>query len=252
LGTISSALFAQQSSQPAQSASPAVAAGSTRGQGIRRVTEFPYSADRVSETTQTLADGTKITRRSLTKEYQDGQGRKREEFFRLGAESVAQDEPPEWVRIYDPIAGVSYHLNPRDHTAQKTEIQISTSAHPRKTAGAAANSAPAQPVPPRPTVEDLGTQVIEGLEAKGERVTRTIPAGAEGNDQPIQITVESWYSAKARLVLLRTYNDPRSGETVSRLANLVLDEPPAGLFLVPADYTVKELQPVAKPEPPPE
>jgi hypothetical protein len=35
-----------------------------------------------------------------------------------------------------------------------------------------------------------------------------------------------------------------------RLANLVFDGPPADLFQVPADYTVVELQPVAKTESP--
>jgi hypothetical protein len=92
--------------------------------------------------------------------------------------------------------------------------------------------------------------VIEGLEAKGDRITRTIPAGAEGNDQPIQITVETWIAAQAHIVLLRISNDPRRGETVTRLTNLVLEEPPAELFQVPPDYKVVELQPVAKPESP--
>jgi hypothetical protein len=94
--------------------------------------------------------------------------------------------------------------------------------------------------------------VIEGLEAKGERVTRTIPAGAEGNDQPIQTTTETWIAAKPHIVLLRISNDPRQGERVMRLTNLVFEEPPAELFQVPADYTIQELQPVAKPEPPPD
>ena len=53
-------------------------------------------------------------------------------------------------------------------------------------------------------------------------------------------------------MLLSITNDPRYVETVTRLTNLVLEEPPAELFQVPADYTVKELQPVAKPEPPSE
>jgi hypothetical protein len=243
-------LSAQQAPQPAQPTSPGITVVSTGDLGIKRVIGAAYSADRVTVTTQTLADGTKITRKRLVKEYQDGQGRRREEFFEPGAESVAQDGSPEWVRIYDPIAGVSHRLNPRDRTAQKTEIHRGP--HLLKKTGAAANSAPAQPVPPRPTVEDLGTQVIEGLEARGERITRTIPAGAEGNDQPIQVTHEIWTSARPRLVLLNITNDPRYGETVTRLTNLVLEEPPAELFQVPADYTVQELQPVAKPEPPSE
>jgi hypothetical protein len=91
--------------------------------------------------------------------------------------------------------------------------------------------------------------VIEGLETKGERVTRTIPEGLEGNDRPIQITTETWIATKARIVLMNHWNDPRRGETVMHLTNLVLDEPPAELFQVPADYTVRELQTVVKPEP---
>jgi hypothetical protein len=37
---------------------------------------------------------------------------------------------------------------------------------------------------------------------------------------------------------------------VLRLTNPVLDEPSADLFQVPADYTVQELQPIAKPASP--
>ena len=253
LGAIAYPLVAQQpakSPQPAQTVSSGTTEGSTSIQGIRRMIGFPYSADRVSETTQTLADGTKITRKRLVKEYQDGQGRRREEFFMPGAESVAQDDSPEWVRIFDPIAGVSYSLHPRDRTAQKTEIRRRAPQPPPQKTGASADLTLARPALPRPTREDLGTQVIDGLEARGERITRTIPAGAEGNDQPMQVTSEIWTSTKPRLVLMSITNDPRNGETVMRLSNLVLDEPPAELFQVPADYTLKELQTVAKPEPP--
>jgi len=45
-------------------------------------------------------------------------------------------------------------------------------------------------------------------------------------------------------------SDPRRGETETRLTNLSLEEPPAELFQVTADYTVRELQPVSKPEAP--
>jgi hypothetical protein len=247
LGAIGCPLVAQQAPQPAQPASQSITAVSTGGLGIKRVIGAPYSADQVTVTTQTLADGTKITRQRLDKEYQDGQGRRREESFKSGVESVAQDDSPEWVRIVDPMVGVSYRLNPRDRTAQKTEIPRGP--HLRKKTGASANLTSAEPLPPQPTREDLGTQVIEGLEARGERITQTIPAGAEGNDQPIQITYERWYSTKAHLTLLNVTNDPRYGETVTRLINLVLDEPPVDLFQVPADYTIEEIQPVAKPKP---
>jgi hypothetical protein len=251
LGAIGFSLVAQQTPQPAQPGSQNVTAVPTGGLGIKRVIGAAYSADQVTVTTQTLADGTKITRKRLVKEYRDGQGRVREEFFKAGVESVSQDDSPEWVRIVDPMVGVSYRLNPREHTVQKTEIP-KRGIILRKQTGASETPTSVEPVPPQPTREDLGTQAIEGLEARGERITRTIPAGAEGNDQPIQVSLEIWTSTKPRLVLVNITNDPRYGESVTRLTNLSLDEPPADLFQVPADYTVRELQPVARPEPPSE
>jgi len=35
------------------------------------------------------------------------------------------------------------------------------------------------------------------------------------------------------------HSDPRSGETIYRLANIVRAEPDRSLFVVPPDYTVK-------------
>jgi hypothetical protein len=238
-------LTARQAAQPASSGSAAV---SVSAQGSGRLHSIAYSADQVTEISQTLADGTKVTEKRLAKIYQDSQGRKRYENYRVGMESAGQDQSPDYILIQDPVDGVTYSLNPRDHTAQKTEIPRPTSPPVRPTAP---NPAAAQPAMPKPTREELGTQVIEGLEAKGERITRTIPEGAEGNDRPIQITREIWYSvAMPSIVLMRTTNDPRRGETVTRLTDIVFEEPPAELFQVPADYTLKELQTVAKPEPP--
>ncbi len=244
LAVVSSPLAAQQAS------SPGAPAGAANAQAARRTKAVAYSADQVSETTQILEDGTKIVQKRLAKIYHDSQGRTRYEYHRPESESVGQDESPQSVSIYDPMAGTRYTLNPRDHTAQEVEMRRPTPPPPRQTT-ASVNPTPARPTSPRPTVEDLGTQVIEGVEAKGERITETIPEGAQGNDRPIQITQEIWRTvATPSIVLMSINNDPRYGETVIHLTNLVLDEPPAELFQVPADYTVKELQPVAKPEPP--
>ena len=42
--------------------------------------------------------------------------------------------------------------------------------------------------------EALGKQNIEGVEAEGTRSTVTIPAGKIGNELPIDIVSERWYS----------------------------------------------------------
>ena len=44
------------------------------------------------------------------------------------------------------------------------------------------------------SVEQLGEQVLEGLLVTGTRVAHTIPAGALGNERPIEIVTERWYS----------------------------------------------------------
>jgi hypothetical protein len=88
--------------------------------------------------------------------------------------------------------------------------------------------------------ESLGHQTIEGVQTEGIRTTTTIPAGQLGNEQPIQIVTETWYSADLQMVILFKRTDPRSGETVTRYANISRTEPPHALFEVPADYKVTD------------
>jgi hypothetical protein len=91
---------------------------------------------------------------------------------------------------------------------------------------------------PNIKTESLGKQTIEGVVAEGTRTTMTIPAGQVGNDLPIQIVTERWYSPDLQTVVLSKRSDPRSGETVTRLANINRSEPSASLFEVPPDYKV--------------
>ena len=78
------------------------------------------------------------------------------------------------------------------------------------------------------------------VSAQGTRTTRTIPAGAIGNEKPIVITVERWYSPDLQMNVMIKRSDPRTGENVFQLTNIMRSEPDASLFQVPPDYTVKE------------
>ena len=89
--------------------------------------------------------------------------------------------------------------------------------------------------------ESLGKQAIEGVVAEGTRTTMSIPAGQIGNEQPIQIVSESWYSPELQTVILRKRSDPRSGETVTRYTNVSRAEPPRTLFEPPADFKLSEM-----------
>lgn len=88
--------------------------------------------------------------------------------------------------------------------------------------------------------ESLGLRDFSGVSAEGTRRTVTIPAGQIGNEKPIEITTERWYSEELRTVVLSVRSDPRVGETTFRLRNLRLGDPDPALFEVPSDWTVED------------
>lgn len=93
---------------------------------------------------------------------------------------------------------------------------------------------------PNYKTEDLGTQNVEGVEARGTRTTRVIAAGEIGNERPIELVSERWYSPDLQLTVMSKRSDPRTGETIYRLTNINRAAPDAALFQVPSDYTVTD------------
>jgi hypothetical protein len=91
----------------------------------------------------------------------------------------------------------------------------------------------------RGVTESLGSREFDGVRADGKRTTRTIPSGAIGNEKPIAIVSERWFSPELNVVVMSRSVDPRSGETVYRLTDIKRGEPPAEWFRVPADYKVR-------------
>lgn len=88
--------------------------------------------------------------------------------------------------------------------------------------------------------EDLGKKLIEGVEAEGSRATFTIPAGAIGNEQPINVVTEEWRSPVLQVLLSSRTSDPRVGEHTYQLTDISRAEPEAALFQVPGDYRLLE------------
>ncbi|MBO0721222.1 MAG: TonB family protein [Blastocatellia bacterium] len=88
--------------------------------------------------------------------------------------------------------------------------------------------------------EKLSEQLVEGVKCNGERGVTTMPAGAIGNDGPIETVNETWYSPELKMMILSKRSDPRFGESTYRVSNIQRTEPDAALFQVPSDYTIKE------------
>jgi hypothetical protein len=88
------------------------------------------------------------------------------------------------------------------------------------------------------TTEQLGTRMVEGVEAVGTRVTEVIPAGTIGNDKELVSTRETWFSPELKVVVSSIRNDPRFGQIRYTLNNIQVSEPNPSLFQPPAGYTL--------------
>jgi hypothetical protein len=239
----------------------------------------PYSAESVTETTQSFADGNRITRKNTAQVYRDSEGRTRREqaLGMIGPFAPHGGDPVQNVFIHDPVSGNNYILDARTKTARKVLARVTFERELKRDAERVQAEARAQggggggevkvreqvrdlaihaplPHPPgggpeviyfshggeKPKVEELGTDTVEGVKAEGRRITHTIPAGAIGNEREINIVTERWYSPELQTVVRTSHSDPRFGTTVYRLSNINRTEPAASLFQVPSDYAVKE------------
>src|SRR6185295_14592353 len=93
----------------------------TESFGGKVVTGAPYSAEAVTETIQTLGDGNRIVNRMSSMIYRDSEGRTRREQSLKGLGALgAGEEPFKTIFINDPVAGVTFALDSRSHTAHKS------------------------------------------------------------------------------------------------------------------------------------
>lgn len=88
--------------------------------------------------------------------------------------------------------------------------------------------------------QPLAKQMVEGVECEGTRAVTTMPAGAIGNERPIETVNETWFSQELKMIILSKRSDPRFGESTYRVTNISRSEPDAMLFQVPPDYAVKD------------
>jgi hypothetical protein len=212
------------------------------GVGGKTVTGEPFSATFTTQQTQTLADGNQIQRSTSGTFDRDSQGRTRRDLTLpgIGPWAASGKPAPHVIMINDVVAGTQYVLEPNRKVARQVRELRGRRWH---------DGGPSDQAGPRPerarrdqkdvVTTSLGTQTINGVLAEGTRYTRTIPAGAIGNQNPIVITTERWYSPDLQVVVLSKRSDPRTGETVTQLTNIQRTEPEASLFQVPSDYTIK-------------
>ena len=240
------------------------------------VTGAPYSAEAVTDVVQTLSDGNRIVRQNKARISRDSQGRtRREDGFAMFGPLVNGPKTDEVrnVQISDPANGSMVMLDLQARTAHRLP-GLPKIVLRNKIAGLTGNAGvrverfdsgetirlktfeAAVPGPEaqggvmfnrmeamvasteKPAVESLGTQFMEGIAVEGTRTTTTIPAGQIGNELPISVVSERWYSQDLKALVMSRQSDPRFGETTYRLTNLTRAEPLPELFEIPKDFKI--------------
>ncbi|HEV3036925.1 MAG TPA: hypothetical protein VHA33_03975 [Candidatus Angelobacter sp.] len=202
------------------------------------VKNAPYTATSVTEITQSLADGNRIVNKNTSFIARDSQGRTRHE-ENLGGVGGLPLKGMKIVSINDPVAGTSFIFKSGDEKSADSEnhgeAKVVRVEERKKVRVFTTGGKGEAWVEQRGDVkhESLGVKTIEGVSAEGKRETRTIAAGAIGNERPIEITSETWYSPDLHTVVLSKRNDPRIGETTMHLTGINRGEPDASLFQPP-------------------
>jgi Surface antigen variable number repeat len=230
---------------------------------LRPDTGRPFSAIATTQTAQTLLDGTHVSQTTASALYRDAEGRTRVETSEPGAPS---SEPVKSIMIRDPGAG-TYRLDP----ARKTALKLAMAGIPVGPASSArAGGRGARGANPsdsnsdiaarriqvlndarreldqvaatynggKVSVDDLGTLTVNGIPARGTRLTTLVPVGAIGNDKEFHSVTERWFSSDLNLLVKSVSTDPRFGTTTYELTNISRQAPDPSLFQVPADYRI--------------
>lgn len=201
--------------------------------GDKTIKNAPFSAETVREESKRLFDGSLVKNEGRGLIYRDGEGRIRQEvpFEKIGGFPVlgTDNQPIRLVQIIDFAAEEVYSLNTQSKRYFKIPLLKKL---PFESKDSEQNG----------KEESLGTRTIEGIQAEGTKTTIEIPAGQIGNDKPIYVITEKWFSPELQTVILSKHIDPFAGEVVFRLVNIKLGEPAPELFKVPKDYKLHDVR----------
>jgi hypothetical protein len=222
--------IAQESGEPSRGPD-----GGTRtrvtGIEVLPVTGKPFSGRSTTQWTRTLEDGTVVNTHLFAMVARDSQGR----IYRERRSFVPVDSTEESrlndIMIFDPVTHTRTECNVAAKHCNVTGYHAPTSFTPAP-AGSLDNGKRSL------ARENLGTDVMDGINVVGTRETLTIEAGVVGNSQPLVVTREFWYSPDLQVNLAITRKDPREGTQVVRVGDVSRSEPDPALFKVPSDYIV--------------
>jgi len=244
---------------------------------MKPVTGAPYSGEAVTESVQSLTDGNRIVKKTSARVYRDGKGRTRKETIGPDGQvtSVFISDPSTGKSfVLNPgsnvatVSSVATFIGPgstgvaggttgggtvtihstgdaqKDQQLKivqeaKLQSHVTTGQATAGVAGGVSWVSAGGKADAPSTKVDLGQQSFDGVIATGTRTTTVIAAGAIGNEQPITIVSEEWFSNDLKVLVMTKHSDPRAGETTYKLTGIIRAEPNPSLFELPAGTTVK-------------
>ncbi|WP_124847029.1 hypothetical protein [Acidipila sp. EB88] len=196
---------------------------------------FTATVDLVSR--HVLPDSQQDVSTTLAHIARDGSGRIYNERRAMVA-SLPKDQDPPLLSalIYDPTNHLSTFLNPQTHLAhQQTLVREAWKTDPPNLGSHDGGVLTSQ--------ADLGNQFIRATQLQGTRKVWTVPATDSGTGQPVTITDEYWYAPALSIYLILKHNDPRTGEQIVAVQQVVAGEPDPATFQVPARFRIVDETP---------
>jgi hypothetical protein len=204
---------------------------------IPSIPNAPFSAIVNTEWTRPLSDGSSVTTRNHRSVARDRAGRIFQERRLLVPEDGKHESVVTKIEISDPVSHKLYICVPSEHVCQLEFFNAPTFA-----ASAGSNKSGSTPSTNSSGREDLGPQTISGLETEGTLEEQLIVPGVLGNDQPLKLTSEYWYSPQLGINLISKRQDPRFGTQSFVLSDIVVGEPDSNLFRLPSTTRVIDLR----------
>lgn len=209
---------------------------------IPPIAKAPFSFLLETEWIRPLAEGGTWTLANRRRIARDSSGRVYQERWLLAPKGSKIKSRMSYIQIADPITHTAMTCSAGNHKCilqpyrETTEMVYKPS--PERSGQLPNNDGTY-------THERLGEDTVAGVPTIGMRDTTTLNIGVVGNDRPLSIVREFWYSEKLGFNLLSSLSDGRYGTQRFKATELTQGEPEPSLFEMPSGYTMVEPKPVA-------
>jgi hypothetical protein len=202
---------------------------------IPAISGAPFSARLNADISSQLPDGTTVEKKFINMLARDSEGRIYKERRRIVPADSPGESPLTQFTILDTPARTRTVCEVAERTCRITQF-----VEPGQAGEAPVG--PSRDGKSYLTRENLGTTTMNNLDVQYSRETRTFNAGAFGNNRPVAVVKEFWYSPQLQINLAVTRNDPRTSVQKLTLSELSLDPPDPSRFAIPNGFRVIDLR----------